>query len=142
MITKIEPQSINETGLNQVPDYYQSMANNPLKDRLGSKTTYSGYMKVVGQKEFIVTVPATGTITTTTAHNILSSIPFVFLYLKVTDYYTRVGFRTSKQSDPLSEISGIGNAVIDDKNYSFSITNFGASDRVYYLKALIFEINN
>lgn len=142
MFKKIEPQSVKEASLGNNPDFYQSMANNALKDRLGSGTTYSGFMKIVGQKEFTITVGAESTVTTTTSHGVSSSIPFVFLYLKVAGYYTRVGFRTTTQSDPLSKISGIGNAVIDNRNYSFSITNFALTEQVYYLKALIFEVNN
>lgn len=141
MITKIEPQSVNEAGLNQVPDYYQSMANNALKDRLGSKTTYSGYLKVVGQQDFSVTVLATETKVTTSPHGISSSIPFVFLYVKSGGYYSRLGFADSDGSGIKYE--GMTNATVDSKNFSFTIENYSdVNDKVYLIKALIFEVNN
>ena len=141
MFKIIEPESLKNEGLDKKPPYYQSMANNPLQDRLGSKTTYSGFLKIVGSQDLTVTVPVGQTMPTTSPHGVISSIPFVFLYLKVAGYYTRVGFRTGSQTDPNAVISGIGNAVIDDKNFSFSITNFSAVDEVFYLRAIIFEIN-
>jgi hypothetical protein len=142
MIKEIEPESFASSSNNQRPRFYQSMGGNALQDRLGSKNTYSGFMKVVGEQNMAVTVLAGETTTTTLAHGVKTSIPFVFLYLKTNGYFTRVGFRTAEQTITNWIISGIGNAVIDSKNFSFSITNFDSVDKVYDLKAIIFEVTN
>ena len=135
MMTQIEPETITESGSGQKPSYYQSMAGNALQDRLGSKTTYSGYMKVVNQLDITVTGTDGSQVTTEILHGVSSSIPFVFLYLKKDGYYTRMGFSDNTGN---GRVEGYSNASIDDKYLSFTISN--SQDQVYLVRAIIFEV--
>lgn len=140
MITKIDALSVQNSNLNTTPPFYESMANNPLKDRLGSKTTYSGYLKVVGEQNFSILVAGGSSVVTVSPHGISSSIPFVFLYIKSGDYYSRLGFADTDEFGAKWE--GMTNATVDDKNFSFTIENYAMAEKTYLIKALIFEVNN
>lgn len=136
----IEPETILEADLDIKPDFYRAISGTALAGRLGSKSTYSGYMKVVGQQDFTVSVDAGTTLVTTSAHKVASSIPFVFLYLKNEGYYTRIGFRSMGDSTVNSLSSEVDNVIVDSQNLSFSISNLDSVAQVYVLKALIFEV--
>jgi len=134
----IEPETIAISRKNKKPVFYQSMAGNALQDRLGSKNTYSGFMKIVQVQDLTIYAPSGRITTTVTAHRVVGSIPFVFLYLKKAGFYNRAGF-----VDNSGFVTAIFNPVVDDKNYTVYIYNEDpVNDQTLNFRAVIFEVTN
>lgn len=122
---------LKEAPLNKVPEFYDSISNNPINDILDNRPVYSSMYIFRGFSDFQITIDALSSNTYILQHNI-QAIPII----KVVD--RNQNFKFIPFYDPVSY--SVDDLTIYPTYYTLRVTNFFSTQKTINLRSYLFEI--